>query len=182
MEEGTHLHRSFGLQQTNLDLEARFTQHVRSTAAHVWVGVRVGHHDPLYAGPEERFCARRRSSKVIARFEGDVCCGPVRGNPTFLGIMDGHLLCMEAAKMVVPPFRDGHAILHQDTTHGRIGADATLASLGDLKGPPHEFSLVFRPHRNGCGFGFSHMRPRLWARTFILSASPHPPWLGSMPL
>ena len=58
MEEGTHLHRSLRLQQANLDLEARLTQHVRSPTAHVWVGVRMGDDHPLDAGPEERFRAR----------------------------------------------------------------------------------------------------------------------------
>ena len=176
MEEGAHLHRSLRLQQANLDLEARLTQHVRSPTAHVWVGVRMGDDHPLDAGPEERFRAGRRPSEVVARFECDVGCGPVGGHAARFRVMDGHLFSVQPAKMVVPPFSDGHAVLHEHATHGRVRANATLASLSDLKGPPHEFSLAFRPHRDGGGFGFSHMRPRLWARTFILSAPTHPTW------
>ena len=177
MEEGAHLHRSLGLQQADLDIEARLTQHVRSPAAHVWVGVRMGDDHPLDAGPEERFRARRRPPEVIARFEGDVGCGPVGGHAARFRVMDGHLFSVQPAKMVVPPFSDGHAVLHEHATHGWVRANATLTSLSDLKGPPHEFSLAFRPHRDGCGFGFSHMSPRLLARTFILSAPTHQTWL-----
>lgn len=108
---------------------------------------------------------------MVARLEGDVRCCTVGGNTAFFGVVDGHLFSMKPAEVIVPSLCDGHAILHQDTTDGRIRAYSPLTSLSDLKGSPHEFSLAFGPHRDGGGFGFSHMRPRLSARTFLLSTS-----------
>ena len=112
---------------------------------------------------------------MVARLEGDVRRCPVGGNATRFGVVDGHLFSMKPTKVVMPTLCDGHAVLHQHTTNGRIRAHSPLSSLSDLKGPPHEFSLAFRPHRDGWGFGFSHMRPRLSARTFLLSAFTQPP-------
>ena len=57
---------------------------------------------------------------------GDVGCGPVGGHAARFGIMDGHLFSVKPAKMVVPPFGDGHAVLHEHATHGWVRADATL--------------------------------------------------------
>ena len=171
MEERAHLHRSLAFQQADFDFQSSLTQDVGSSTAHVWVWIRMGDDHPLNARPEEGFRAWRGPPEVVARLEGDVRCCTVGGNAAFFSVVDGHLFSMKPAEVVVPSLCDGHAILHQDTTDGRIRADSPLASLSDLKGPPHEFSLAFGPHRDGRGFGFSHMRPRLSARTFFLSTS-----------
>ena len=179
MEERAHLQGCFPLKQPNLDLQTSFAQDVCASATHVWVWIRMSDDHPLNARPKQGFCAWRCASKMVARFKGHVRGGSVGGHATGLGIMDGHLFSVKPAKVVVPPFCDGYAVLHEHATHGWVRADATLTSLSDLKGPPHEISLAFRPHRDGGGFCFSHMSPRLWARTFILFAPTHRTWLKS---
>jgi hypothetical protein len=57
--------------------------------------------------------------------------------------VDGHLFSMEATEVIVPAFGDGHTVLHQHASHGRVWADAALTAFGDLEGPPHEFRLAF---------------------------------------
>jgi hypothetical protein len=60
-------------------------------------------------------------------------------------VMDCHLLCVQATKMVMPTFSDYFAIFDQYTTNHWIRGNSASPDFRDLNGAGHESNVCFAP-------------------------------------
>ena len=65
--------------------------------------------------------------------------------PLFFGVVDGHLLCVQAAEMVVPTFSDNNAVFDQNAADQRVGADLPSTPFSDEECMLHEHAICIAP-------------------------------------
>tara|TARA_X000001036_G_C20378706_1_gene683682 strand:+ start:172 stop:522 length:351 start_codon:yes stop_codon:yes gene_type:complete len=82
---------------------------------------------------------------MIAWLKGYVSGCAVGGQPLLFGVMNGHLLCVQATKMVVPTLGNNDPVFDQDASDEGIGTDPPSATFADQKSMFHEHAVCLCP-------------------------------------
>ena len=82
---------------------------------------------------------------MVARLERDISRCSVRRVAFFFRIVNGHLLCVQSAQVVVPTLGYHGPVLDENAPHQWIRADLSAAALGHQERVLHEHTIAVGP-------------------------------------
>ena len=145
VQETMHLFSGFFVHESNPSGDPCITKDGLSIASDGWIGVFVSDDHFLNSRPHESLCARRCTAVMIARLECYIGGGTVGGVPLFFGIVNCHLLSMEATEVIVPSFSDDLAFFDKYAADQGIGAYLSPAPFSDQESTFHEHAIGITP-------------------------------------
>ena len=133
-----HLLLAFVLQQPLFDLDPLCSQCGDSSTTNGRIGIGGSDYHVGNSSPQKCLSAGRGPAEVVARLQSDIGGSTCGGNASRLGVCDCHLLCVQPADVVMPPFSNYAPITDQHAPYQWVGHHAPSATLRQLEGATHE--------------------------------------------